>query len=201
MLRPSALVIRRGAIALAGGACAALCAVILASAARPHLEQVDAAAATRPVIIDGPPTQVEAAPPPPKLTPRRIHRRAEPFTDQDDDYEAVAADAPRAQPEAPQAPMQPPAAAEAAQAGPSGPCDGFAGPADRLVCANPRLNAAEAALQRLYGMALYRTDDPDGLREDQRRWRAVRDQVAEEGGPQGLAEFYAERLQELDGPY
>ena len=87
------------------------------------------------------------------------------------------------------------------QAGPSNPCAGLASPADRMVCASPRLNAADVALQRLYDMALYRTDDPDALRDEQRRWRAVRDQVAEADGPQALAELYAERIQELDGPY
>jgi len=78
---------------------------------------------------------------------------------------------------------------------------GLASPADRMVCASPRLNAADVALQRLYDMDLYRTDDPDALRDEQRRWRAVRDQVAETDGPQALAKLYAERIQELDGPY
>ena len=104
---------------------------------------------------------------------------------------------PREAPQAPmQVPMQPPMLA-----GRSGPCAGLASPADQMVCASPRLNAADLALRRLYDMALYRTNDPEGLREEQRRWRAVRDQVAEADGPQALAELYAERIQELNGPY
>lgn len=221
-LPPSALVIRRGVIALGGGACVAVCALILGQAAQPHLHPLVAVADTRPTIIDGPPTNVQAAPPP--VAPRLRRPRADPSVDdEEDDYEdaSVAAPDQAEPPQATQAPWQDqsqgawrgqaqaeaqaqapaPAPRSAAQTQAAWPyrCAGFSSPADRMVCAFPRLNAAEVALQRVYGMALYRTDDPDALRDQQRRWRAVRDQVAEEEGPQGLAEFYAERIQELDG--
>lgn len=197
------LAIRRSVIALGGGVCAALAAVILANAARPQLRPVTAPAPARPTIIDGPPTNVEAAPPAPRLG----RRPAEPFADSDD-YETASDAAPREEAQAPAPPQQQADQTQTTQiqaaqmrAAPSDRCAGLADAADRMVCAYPRLSAADVALQRLYDMALYRTDDPDALREEQRRWRAVRDQVAEEDGPQALAEVYAERIRELDGPY
>jgi uncharacterized protein YecT (DUF1311 family) len=217
--RSSMVMIRRGLIALGGGGCVALCAALLATAARPHLDTDAPVRAARPMIIDGPPTQVEAAPPPVRPSSRRVHRRIEPSED-DDDYEHASAAA-QAWAGAPMPPPQPAGGAQTdqaqaqaqtqgqgqgqgqgrAQAQASDPCAGASGPAEQMICSYPRLNAADATLQRLYNMDLYRTDDPDGLREEQRRWRAVRDQVAAEDGPQALAELYAERMQELDGPY
>jgi uncharacterized protein len=91
--------------------------------------------------------------------------------------------------------------ANGARGRPQNPCAGLASAADQMVCASPGLNAADTALQRLYDMDLYRTDNPEALRDEQRRWRAVRDQAAVEGGPEALAEVYSERIQELDGPY
>lgn len=214
---PSALLVRRGVIALGGGACVAVCALILGQAAQPHLHPPVAVADTRPTIIDGPPTNVEAAPPPVTPAPRLHRPRSDPSLDEDaDDYEDASAAAPdqAEPPPAPQAQWQgswqgqdqrqaepPRSEAQAPQAQGAWPyrCAGYASAADRMICAFPRLNADEVALQRVYGMALYRTDNPEALREEQRRWRAVRDQVAEEEGPQGLAEFYAERILELDG--
>jgi hypothetical protein len=225
MPRLSALVIRRSVIALGGGACAALGGVLLADAARPQLH-AEAVVVPRPLIIDGPPTQVEAAPPPPR--PRRVHRRIQPFPDGDDEYETASAPVqgapyPGAQgphgyqgyqnyqgyqvPQGSMPPSQEEAQMQTAEMGREArgasqdPCAGPTGPADQMVCVSPRLSAAEVAVQRLYDMDLYRTDNPQALREEQRRWRAVRDQVAAEDGPQALAELYAERMQELDGPY
>ena len=224
-LRPSALVIRRCAIALGGGACAALAGLVLANGALPHPDAPAPAPDNRPIIIDGPPTQVEAAPPP--VRPARLAQRpAEPFADQDDEVFETASDAapvegpdqnpvqapdqaaPAQAPQAPQASQEPqermsppqPGYSEA-RAFPQNPCARLSSPADRMVCGYPRLNAEEAALQRVYNMDLYRAYNPEGLREEERRWRAYRDQVAIADGPQGLAEFYAERIQELAGPY
>jgi uncharacterized protein YecT (DUF1311 family) len=212
---PAPLLVRRSAIALGGGACVAFAAVMLGSAARPQLHALTPAVDNRPTIIDGPPTNVQPAPPPVKPAPRVRQPPSELFADEDGDDYDDAADAgsvdtaPGQTPgETSQAPAQPSepqpqaqwAQAQAQRARP-GRCARLSSPADQMVCASPRLNAAEAALQRLYDMDLDRTWDPEALREDQRRWRAVRDQVAQQAGPDGLAEFYAERIQELDGPY
>jgi uncharacterized protein YecT (DUF1311 family) len=201
------LVIRYSVIALGGGVCAAVSGLILANAARPHLNLDPPPPDTRLTIIDGPPQDVEAAPPPPRPAPRVRRRPVEPFTEGDDDIYQTAQMPPQMQlptpPPRPAAQMQTARMGQAPQiqAAPFNPCAGLASPADRMVCGSPRLNAADLALQRLYGMALYRSGDPDALRDEQRRWRAVRDQVAEADGPQALAELYAERIQELDGPY
>jgi uncharacterized protein YecT (DUF1311 family) len=205
------LLLRRGLIAVLGGAGVGLSAWGLGLAWQPKASPASAPPGpAKPMIIDGPPTDVPPAPAPPL--------RAAPtdaFTaDMDDDAgpdSPPPAEAPQAEPAVASSPdagadVPPPGAGPAgpalaqAQEAREGFCSQLASPADRLVCVTPQLGAADLRLRRLYRQALDDTADPEGLRDDQRRWDRDRDRVAQLAGPEGLAQLYDERIQELSGP-
>lgn len=197
------VLLRRGLIAVLGGAGVGLSAMGLGLAWQPKAQSTNAPSPPRPLIIDGPPTDVPPAPAPPHPEP------AGPFpADTDDDAgpdgpppaeSAVADAAGPPSPDAPGPPAAGPAFAEAPDAR-ADDCAELASPADRLVCASPNLVEADLRLRRLYRQALDDAADPEGLRDDQRRWDRDRDRVAQLAGPQGLAQLYDERIQELSGP-
>lgn len=69
--------------------------------------------------------------------------------------------------------------------------------ADRLVCSNDRLAAAEEGMARAYRDALRRGVDRDRLRSSQREWnQEVRDRCNDAAC---LERAYAERMSELNG--
>ena len=131
----------------------------------------------RPTVIDGPPTDVEPAPPPVALQ----HRHAKPPPDAEDaELEDLADTRP-------------------ADAPASGACGQLPSPADQLVCATPSLEAADETLQGVYRMALADSDNPAAVTAEQLRWREARERAAA-AGPQALAELYDARIRELTGP-
>ncbi|MBS0331761.1 MAG: DUF1311 domain-containing protein [Proteobacteria bacterium] len=85
-----------------------------------------------------------------------------------------------------------------------GPCADARGLADQMVCADPRLAAADRELARAYRRALQAGAPPEALRRDQREWLADREDAARRS-PRALAEAYDQRIDELedvaaDGP-
>ena len=192
---------RRGAIAVIGGLCVGLSAWGIGLSWQPRMvPAATAPAQPKPVIIDGPPTDVPPAPAPP---PRPA--RADPFTSVDDEDEGpdgpppaeAAAETVASPPDGP--PDAPPPAARTFDAS-ADTCTALPSPADRLVCASPGLVAADLRLRRLYRRVLDDSADPEAVRDDQRLWDRDRDRVAAIEGPQGLARLYDERIQELSGP-
>lgn len=70
--------------------------------------------------------------------------------------------------------------------------------ADRLVCVDPRLAAADRRMERAYQQALD-AGVPEGvLRRQQEEWLDARDQAARDG-PEALADIYGQRIAELQG--
>lgn len=76
-----------------------------------------------------------------------------------------------------------------------GPCARVANPAERVLCANPDLEAADARLRRAYGQALEEGVDPIRLARDQAVWRQARDKAATRDA---MARVYARRIEELE---
>lgn len=68
--------------------------------------------------------------------------------------------------------------------------------ADRLVCSNERLAAAEEGMARAYRDALRRGVDRDRLQRSQREWKELRDRCNDAAC---LERAYAERRSELNG--
>lgn len=68
----------------------------------------------------------------------------------------------------------------------------------QVICADPRLAAADRRLRRAYQQALSDTDDPDSLSARQARWLAARDRAASQGDAAALSDLYAQRLRELE---
>jgi hypothetical protein len=176
--------LRRTVVALAGGAAAGLFGMGVAEtlALKPikPIHVLD-----KPTVIDGPPTDVEPAPPPVALQ----HRHARPPPDTEDAELEDLSDT---------HPAGPPPAVGEGEAG--GPCGQLESQADRLVCSTPSLAAADETLQGVYRMALADSDDPAAVTAEQMRWREARDRVAASQGADGLAEIYDARIRELTGP-
>lgn len=69
--------------------------------------------------------------------------------------------------------------------------------AERMVCADPGLAAADRALARAYRRALESGVDPVDLRGEQRDWLAIREDAARRS-PRALASVYDQRIDELN---
>lgn len=69
--------------------------------------------------------------------------------------------------------------------------------AEELVCADPRLAAADRRMSAAYRHALQAGASPDRLRRQQGRWLAARAQAADEA-PWALTQVYAVRIAELN---
>lgn len=194
--------VRRGVIAAIGGVCVGLTAWGVGLSWQPKTRTATAPAPSKPLIVDGPPTNVPPAPtPPPRPAPSdRIASAADDEGEPQDGPSPEAAS--EAAPPSPDGPDQvaPTAAAAGGFEANAENCGALPSPADRLVCASPNLVAADLRLRRLYRRALDETEDPESLRDDQRLWDRDRDRVATLEGPQGLARLYDERIQELSGP-
>jgi len=76
-------------------------------------------------------------------------------------------------------------------------CAGAAGEAERLVCGDPELAAADQELNRAYRRALRAGVDPRALRADQRDWLGIREEAARHS-PRALAQVYEQRIEELN---
>ncbi|MGE5501327.1 MAG: lysozyme inhibitor LprI family protein, partial [Ignavibacteriales bacterium] len=70
--------------------------------------------------------------------------------------------------------------------------------ADRLVCVDPRLAAADRRMERAYQHALDVGVPEPVLRRQQEAWLNARDEAAREG-PEALADTYGKRIAELQG--
>jgi len=70
--------------------------------------------------------------------------------------------------------------------------------ADRLVCVDPRLAAADRRMERAYQHALDVGVPESILRRQQDAWLNARDRAAREG-PEALADIYGQRIAELQG--
>ena len=70
--------------------------------------------------------------------------------------------------------------------------------ADRLVCVDPRLAAADRRMAQAYQHALDVGVPEEVLRRQQEAWLDARDQAAREG-PEALADIYGQRIAELQG--
>jgi hypothetical protein len=70
--------------------------------------------------------------------------------------------------------------------------------ADRLVCVDPRLAAADRRMAQAYHHALDVGVPEEVLRRQQEAWLDARDQAAREG-PEALADIYGQRIAELQG--
>jgi uncharacterized protein YecT (DUF1311 family) len=68
-------------------------------------------------------------------------------------------------------------------------------PADRLLCANPDLKAADQRMRQAYVTALAAGADPEVLDRDQADWRRARTAAQ---GRDRLAEIYAQRIEDLE---
>lgn len=75
-------------------------------------------------------------------------------------------------------------------------CAKAAAPAERMVCADPALRQADAALADAFAQALDQASDKAGLRAAQRQWLATRDACLD---PACLAAAYAARTAALAG--
>lgn len=74
-------------------------------------------------------------------------------------------------------------------------CARVSSAAERVLCANPDIEAADARLRRAYGQALEEGADPIRLARDQAEWRQARDQAASRDA---MARVYAQRIEELE---
>lgn len=83
-------------------------------------------------------------------------------------------------------------------AGPAFDCSLARSTADRLVCVDPRLSAADRRMERAYQQALDAGVPEEILRRQQERWLYARDQAARDG-PNALEDVYGERIAELQG--
>jgi uncharacterized protein YecT (DUF1311 family) len=74
-------------------------------------------------------------------------------------------------------------------------CARVASPAERVLCANPDLEAADARLRRAYSQALEVGVDPIRLAREQASWRQARDSATTRDA---MARVYARRIEELE---
>lgn len=81
-----------------------------------------------------------------------------------------------------------------APAGPGG-CAAQPTPADRTICADPRLQRLQRDLRKAYAEALAAHEDRATLRERQMAWKDQRDGVAD---PSQLARLYEARIRKLE---
>jgi uncharacterized protein YecT (DUF1311 family) len=88
------------------------------------------------------------------------------------------------------------ASAEVAQpeVAPARPCAAAPTPADRTICAHPRLQTLQRSLRRAYAEALQVHQDRALLRQHQLAWRETRNDVA---APDRLARLYDDRIRRL----
>jgi uncharacterized protein YecT (DUF1311 family) len=70
-------------------------------------------------------------------------------------------------------------------------------PAEQMVCADPRLAAADRDLDRAYRRAMAAGVSPQMLRSEQRDWLAIREDAARRS-PRAVANIYAQRIDELN---
>jgi uncharacterized protein YecT (DUF1311 family) len=70
-------------------------------------------------------------------------------------------------------------------------------PAEQMVCADPRLAAADRDLNRAYRRAMAAGVSPQMLRSEQRDWLAIREDAARRS-PRAVANIYAQRIDELN---
>src|ERR1700733_4958345 len=70
-------------------------------------------------------------------------------------------------------------------------------PVETAVCADPILSALDERVTERFAMATARSLDPEGLRQDQRIWLAVRDRDGVTGAPRSLLAMYRRRLDQL----
>lgn len=68
--------------------------------------------------------------------------------------------------------------------------------AERIVCAEPRLSAADRALNRAYEAAIARGADRRELRDEQDQWLRVRERAAPDPG--AIEDAYRRRIRELE---
>ena len=85
----------------------------------------------------------------------------------------------------------------AAPVRPAGPCDTAPTRADRLICANPSLAAADQEMRRAYQRALDAGAPPMPLRASQEDW-LIASEVAADRSTLDLAASYARRIAELN---
>jgi uncharacterized protein len=79
---------------------------------------------------------------------------------------------------------------------PAGPaCGAEPTPADRTICAHPRLQRLQEDLRRAYADALAAHEDRAILRQRQLAWRDARSAVTD---PERLAALYEDRIRKLD---
>jgi uncharacterized protein len=71
-------------------------------------------------------------------------------------------------------------------------------PVETAVCADPILSALDERVTERFAMATARSLDPEGLRQDQRIWLAVRDRDGVTGAPRSLLAMYRRRLDQLN---
>jgi hypothetical protein len=193
--------VRRGVIAAIGGVCVGLTAWGVGLSWQPKTRAPTAPAPSKPLIVDGPPTDVPPAPtPPPRPAPSDRLASAADDDGESPDGPPPAEAASEAAPPTTEGLGQAAPTPAAARGFEADNCSALPSPADRLVCASPNLAAADLRLRRLYSQALDESPDAEGLRDDQRLWDRDRDRVATLEGPQGLARLYDERIQELSGP-
>jgi uncharacterized protein YecT (DUF1311 family) len=80
---------------------------------------------------------------------------------------------------------------------PSFDCAGSLSPAQEMVCADPRLAAADRRMAQAYSRAIQAGVPPEDLRAEQRDWRAIREDAAEES-PRAVAQVYDQRIRDLE---
>lgn len=90
----------------------------------------------------------------------------------------------------------PPAADTSARAA-SDPCDAAESRAQRMVCRDADLAAADRRLRRAYAAALAASDAPRDLRLEQEDWLDIREQAAAMSR-QAVASIYRQRTEELE---
>ena len=101
---------------------------------------------------------------------------------------------------------KPPAAAPAtaipaslqAETQPSFDCASAIGAAETLVCADPRLAAADRRMARAWSRAVQLGAPTWRLRRDQRDWMIAREAAARDA-PDEVADLYGQRIRELEG--
>lgn len=146
-----------------------------------------------------------AVQPAPRPKPIPIRKSGEPLNAIPDEAASLPANPPRpvqTQPtpvlDAPAPAEDRPARAEPAFTRPSFDCGAAQSRAERIICSDERLAAADRRMDRLYLQALDAGVPQRILRRQQRAFLAARDDAARDG-PDAIADVYSERIAELEG--
>lgn len=145
-----------------------------------ELATLQAEVAAPPAVANAAPSAPEPAPePPPEAT--------------------APAPSPEPTPETPSVASEPPSEPALPAAEPDPPavpaCGAEPTPADRTICAHPRLQRLQEDLRRAYADALAAHEDRAILRQRQLAWRDARSAVTD---PDRLAALYEDRIRKLD---